>query len=264
MVTGLREHFDLSFVLPGIPFPGVQTEVVPPSMLSACMGRVPVLRRLRDWQARFSDVHFDSYVSRRLPPAKLFQGVSGQCYRSLEVAKRRGCRTVVDSITTHIDDFVEHQKRECAKFNIRPATSEAIRRRTLIEYQRADLIRVLSEHARTTFLERGFKNVVVLRPRIDVAEFPEATFQTPKFRVSFVGLLEPWKGFHYLVDAFNTWQLPDSELIFWGAPGSRPVTHYIREHTSRNPRIQVRPVAGAEMLRRGICQVQRAGTSVSF
>jgi len=241
MVTGLREYFDVHLFCRDS-FPGVETEVVPPSALSACIGRVPVLRRLRDWQMRLSDVHFDSYVSRRLPPAKLFQGVSGQCYRSLEVARRLGCRTVVDSITTHIDDFVGHQKRECAKFGIRPATSEAMRRRMLVEYQRADLIRVLSEHARKTFLKRGIENVVILRPRIDVAEFPEAVFQEPKFRVSFVGLLEPWKGFHYLVDAFNALALPDSELVFWGAPGSRPVTQYIREHTGHNPRIQVRSV----------------------
>ncbi len=241
MVAGLRQDFDVRLFCRAS-FPGVMTEVVPPSALSALVGRVPVLRRLRDWQGRLSDVHFDNYVARRLPPAKLFQGVSGQCYQSLEAAQRRGCRTVVDSITTHIDDFVEHQKRECAKFNVRPATSEAIRRRTVAEYQRADLIRVLSEHARTTFLERGVENVVVLRPRIDVSEFPEATFREPKFRISFVGLLEPWKGFHYLVDAFETLAVKDSELVFWGAPGSRPVTQYIRERIERDPRIQVRPV----------------------
>jgi glycosyltransferase involved in cell wall biosynthesis len=241
MVTGLREYFDVRLFCRDS-FPGVATEIVPPSTLSTYMGRVPVLRRLRDWQGRFSDVHFDRYVSRRLAPAQLFQGVGGQCCESLQAAQGLGCRTVVDSITTHIDDFVEHQKRECAQFNIRPATSETIRRRTLVEYQRADLIRVLSEHARATFLERGLENVVVLRPRIDVSEFPEATFQEPKFRVSFVGLLEPWKGFHYLVDAFQGLPVRDSELIFWGAPGSRPVTQYIGERVRRDPRIQVRPV----------------------
>jgi len=241
MATGLSEHFDVRLFCKKT-FPGIPTQVVPPSKLSNGIASIPVLRRLRDWQVRFSEVHFDKYVSRRLSRASLFQGVSGQCYWSLEAARRLGCRTIVDSITTHVDDFVEHQKRECAKFNIRPATSESMRRSTLGEYQRADLIRVLSNHARSTFLERGFENVVVLRPPIDVAEFPEAAFREPKFRISFVGLLEPWKGFHYLVDAFNRLELPDSELIFWGAPGSRPITKYISEQRNRNPRIQVRPV----------------------
>ena len=64
----------------------------------------------------------------------------------------------------------------------------------------------------------------------------------PKFRVSFVGLLEPWKGFHYLVDAFNMLDLPDSELIFWGGAGTRAATQYFQEQVRRNPNIAVRPV----------------------
>ena len=245
MIQGLKDTFDLRLFCQA-PFSGITTEVVPQSAVSTWIARVPIVRRLRDWQLQCSDGHFDSYVSRRLPPAKLFQGVSGQCYRSLEVAKRRGCRTVLDCITTHIDDFVAQQKRECAKFHIRPATSETVRRRTVGEYHRADLIRVLSEHARRTFLERGFENVMVLRPSLDVSEFPQAAFEHPTFRVSFVGLLEPWKGFHYLVDAFDKLDLPDSELILWGGSGSRPVSQYIQERIERNPRIQVRPVVVRE------------------
>jgi len=240
MVNGLRQYFDVVLFCRGS-FPAIKTEIVPGSALSSCIGKIPLLRRLRDWQNRWSEEHFDRYVSKRLPPAKLFQGVSGQCYESLEAAHGLGCRTVVDSITTHIDDFVEHQRRECAKFKIRLATSETIRRRTLVEYRRADLIRVSSEHARRTFLDRGFENVIVVRPQIDVSEFPEATFQEPKFRVSFVGMLEPWKGFHYLVEAFNALDLADSELVLWAAPGSRAIARYIREQTDRNPKIRIRP-----------------------
>jgi glycosyltransferase involved in cell wall biosynthesis len=241
MVNGLRGYFDVRLFCRES-FPGLQTEIVPPSTLSSSIGRVPILRRLRDLQNRWSDVHFDHYVSRRLTPAKLFQGVSGQCHRSLAKAKELGCRTVLDSITAHIDVLFEHQNRECARFNVRPAIDQASHQRMQQEYQRADLIRVMSEQSKGTFEERGFTNVVVVHPHMEVSEFPEAMFQEPKFRVSFVGLLEPWKGFHYLVDAFNSLDLPDSELILWGSSGSRPVAHYLRREMSRNPRIQLRPV----------------------
>jgi len=241
MVNELREYFDVLLFCRDA-FASVQTQIVPPSALSGWISKVPVLRRLRDVQNRLSDMHFDDYVSQRLPAANLFQGVAGQCYRSLEKARKLGYRTVVDSITTHIDDFVEHQKRECAVFGVRPATDGKIQARTRGEYQRADLIRVLSVHARQTFVDRGFQNVIVARPRVDVTEFPEARFEESKFRISFVGLLEPWKGFHYLVDAFQRLDLPDSELIFWGAAGTRAVTQYLREQMERNPRIQLRPV----------------------
>lgn len=241
MVNGLRGCFDIRlFCLEA--FPGVRTEVVPPSLLSSSIARVPILRRRRDLHNHWSDAHFDRYVSRRLAPARLFQGVSGQCYRSLAKARQLGCRTVVDCITTHIDDFVEHQKRECAKFNVHPATDREMRDRTVDEYLRADLIRVLSEHARQTFLDRGIQNIIVTRPHIDVSEFPEAKFQEGTFRVSFVGLLEPWKGFHYLIDAFHALDLPSSELVLWGAPGARPISRYLQEQMSRNPKIHMRPV----------------------
>lgn len=241
VVQGLSQYFDISLFCQQN-FPSHPTQVVPPSALSTWLGKMPVLRRLRDVRNRWSDTHFDHWVAERLPKAELFQGVGGQCHRSLEIAKKQGCGTVVDCITTHIDDFCSHQRRECAKFGIRPATSEWMRRRTVEEYQRADLIRTLSQHARTTFLERGLKNVIVARPQLDVSEFPEAKFQEPLFRVSFVGLLEPWKGFHYLVDAFNQLDLPDSELVFWGGAGSRAITEYLQAKMAANPKIQVRPV----------------------
>jgi glycosyltransferase involved in cell wall biosynthesis len=177
--------------------------------------------------------------------ASLFQGVGGQCYESLAMAKSLGCRTAVDCITTHIDDFEMHQKNECARFQVRPATSERSRLMQLEEYRRADLIRVLSEHAKRTFLERGFptQRIIVARPPIDVDQFPQAEFKEPKFRISFVGLLEPWKGFHYLIQAFQSLGLPDSELILWGGPGTRSVGNYLREQIERNPGIQIRPVS---------------------
>jgi glycosyltransferase involved in cell wall biosynthesis len=177
--------------------------------------------------------------------ADLFQGVGGQCLESLARARSLGCRTVVDCITTHIDDFEGHQKTECAKFQIRPATNGRSRRMQVEEYRRADLIRVLSEHARFTFLERGFEphRLIVARPPIDVNLFPQAEFTNPRFQISFVGLLEPWKGFHYLIEAFQSLALPDSELILWGGPGTRSVSKYLAGQLARNSAIKVRPVS---------------------
>ena len=134
----------------------------------------------------------------------------------------------MDSITTHIDEFVDQQKRECARFHMRPATSETIRRRTVAEYQNAEFDPRFIERARQTFLDRGLQNVVVVRPRIDVSEFPEAAFREPKFRVSFVGLLEPWEGLPLPGGSLQFPGLPDSELVFWGASGSRAITRYIQ------------------------------------
>jgi len=248
MVESLMESFDIRLFCRQNST-NVKTEVAPPPQLSNLIGRIPVVRRLRDWQNLLSDCQFDRYVSRRISRADLFQGVGGQCRDSLAVARSLGCRTAVDCITTHIDDFESHQRRECAKFRIRPATNSLSRRRQLEEYRIADLIRVLSEHAKRTFLERGFQpsRVIVARPPVDVDLFPQADFTGPKFRISFVGLLEPWKGFHYLMEAFESLDSPDTELILWGGSGTRSVSRYLEERMARNSRIKLRPVSARQV-----------------
>ena len=117
-----------------------------------------------------------------------------------------------------------HQQRECDKFGIRPPSNQGTVDQAVIEYNRADLIRVMSKHAERTFLERGFapERLVVIPPPLDLDQFPQAEFREPKFRISFLGL-EPWKGFPYLIEAFQGMQLPDSELVLWGGSGSRAI-----------------------------------------
>jgi len=253
MIEGSRGAFDLS-VFCRTACPGVETKLVPDSLVSRSIARVPFVRRLRDWQTLCSDSNFDSYVAKRINGARIFQGVTGQCLGSLKAARNKSCRTLLDVVTTHIDDFGAQQDRECLKFRVRPSIHPRQRQRMRLEYERADVIRVMSETARRTFLERGFSNkqVVVIPPPINLDEFPEADFAEPKFRVSYVGLIEPWKGFDYLIDAFNALNLPDSELVLWGGPGTRSVSRYLREQMVRNPRILVKPV---EIRRRGYGEV---------
>ncbi|HEY6420951.1 MAG TPA: glycosyltransferase family 4 protein [Candidatus Binataceae bacterium] len=142
-----------------------------------------------------------------------------------------------------MDDFSAHQEQECQKFGVRPTINGTRRRRILDEYREATLIRVNSEHSRRTFLDRGFspESIVTILPHLNVAEFPQAEFKESTFRIAFVGLLEPWKGFHYLVDAYLKLGLPDSELVFWGGTSSRPVARYFAEAIAKNPSISLRP-----------------------
>ena len=244
MIEALRERFDLS-VFCRSALDGLDAQTVTDSRLSGFIGKYPFIRRYRDWQTFFSDRHFDRFVAKRLSPAMIFQGVTGQCAESFLRARELGCKTVLDSVTTHMEDFAAHQDRECARFGVRSSMHPRLRARMLAEYQRADLIRVMSHHAEKTFLDRGFsaEQIVVVPPPIEPDDFPEASFSDAKFRVIFVGLIEPWKGFHYLVEAFNALRLKGSELVFWGGPGSRPVSRYLREQIARNPSIIIRPVS---------------------
>jgi hypothetical protein len=181
MMQAFAEAFELS-VFCRSASPEVKAHRVPESPSGKLINRVPIIRRLRDWQTLFTDIHFDRYVAAHLTEADLFQGVTGQCAESLVAAKSKGCRTVLDVVTMHIEDFIAGQVRECARFNIRPSIHKRLKERILLEYQRADLIRVMSERARQTFLRRGFSEdrIIVASPPLDLAEFPEAKFDEPK------------------------------------------------------------------------------------
>ncbi len=253
MAEGLCEAFELS-VFCRAPIGIAPAHVVPGSRTEAIIGTTPLLRRARGLQGHLSATHFDHYVAAHLPAAELFQGITGQCAFSLRAARARGMRTVVDVVTAHVDEFRAQAARECAGFGVRPPLSGATRRRMLDEYAGADLVRVMSERARRTFLDRGFPEdrIVAVAPHVDPGEFPAADFAAPKFRISFVGLIEPWKGFHYLIAAFNALRLPDSELLLWGGPGSRPVSNFLRAAMARNPAISIRPV---EVRRIGYAEV---------
>jgi glycosyltransferase involved in cell wall biosynthesis len=242
MVEALREDFELSLFCRDADAP--RTHRVPASRLSTVMGRVPLLRRRRDWMVLASDLHFDRYVAANLPAADVFQGVVGQCAESLQAARRRGMRTVLDVVNTHVDDFRAHVDRESRKFGLKGNIGPGMYQRILTEYRTADVVRVMSERAKRTFLARGFpeEKLVVASPPMDLGEFPQATFPQDVFRVSFVGLIEPWKGFHYLLEAWDALKLKDAELVLWGGSGSRAATHMLQDFQARHASLQVRPV----------------------
>ena len=245
MLAGLRDEFDLT-VFCRADCPPLPTHVVPGSLLVERFMTLPVVRRLGGWRHYFGECHFDRWVAARLERADIFQGTTGQCASSLERARALGCRTALDVVTTHIDDGIRQLTPEFKRFGLRSNFHAGQTARVRREFGLADVIRVMSPHAQSTFLERGFdpRRVVVVPPIVDMAEFPSAaTFAPEGFRISFVGLLEFVKGFHYLLEAFQQLSLPGAELVLWGGPGSRPINRYLQEQMAANPAIRLRPVS---------------------
>lgn len=243
MLAGLEGAFEVeAFARTAIPGPRHHAMVMPRWI--GTIFRWPGVRRLRALHANLIETTFDRRVARDLPPCAVFQGLTGQCEHSLARARAVGAGTLLDVVTVHNDEGNLRVAREMASFGtpFRPDRIQGARRRR--EYAAADRIRVMSHHARGTFLERGFDpdRVVVVSPPIEVEEFPEATFRHDRFRVTFVGRLEVGKAFHHAIEAFRAARLPDSELVLWGGSGSREVARYLREQVQSDPAIQVRPV----------------------
>lgn len=225
------------------PHPGYPSLVAPAAALPKMLDRVPVVRgRYRDWIVLADDVEFDLFVSRRLPRVKFVQGAVGQCALTLARARSSGARTLLDVVNAHVDDFAEATLRESRHFAAPSFMHPLMIRRIKQEYERADVIRVMSDVSRETFLRRGFSEarVVTVRPYFDLSEFSPASFAEPVFRVIFVGLIAPWKGFHYLVEGFLRAAIPNSELVFWGGSGIRRVTEYAGDVARKHPNIHFR------------------------
>jgi glycosyltransferase involved in cell wall biosynthesis len=158
------------------------------------------------------------------------------------MAKRRGARTILDVITLHNDDFRAAMKQGTDQLSVPPIQHPSLVKRIEQEYQKADLLRVMSTPARNTFLARGFSpsRVFVAAPPVDLPDIPADRREPDPFIVSYVGLLEPAKGFHLLIEAFRKLNRPDTRLWLWGNTGTRNLANYMRQQMTECPRIELK------------------------
>ncbi|MGH8102108.1 MAG: glycosyltransferase family 4 protein [Chthoniobacterales bacterium] len=172
--------------------------------------------------------YLDWVASRHLEQGNydLFHSWSGDCLRSLRVAKDRGIPSIVEIPTWHRDG-AKVKTDEPAPVVPRPHASWfekwkadllLERQRFIEEYELADLLLVLSETAAETFRVQGFrKEKLFYLPRgVDVNRFKPGK-RPAKFRAIFSGALIQRKGVHHLLEAWDRLKLPDAELWLVGS-----------------------------------------------
>ena len=225
---------------------GEDYQAIPESRLANFLTRIPVLRRNRHWKVLWQSRHFDRMVADRLTGGEVFLGAGGTCLRSFAAAHALGSRRVLDVTTLHVDQFGGYQDREGAKFDVRASWHKALRDQAREEYRQADLIRIVSHLGARSLVEGGVdpdKIVVVHPPLLSMEEFPNVVHESDRLRIGIVGMLEPAKGFHYLVEAVQGIRSDDLELSLWGGTGSRKIAQYVAKATSQDPRIKHRTEA---------------------
>ena len=171
--------------------------------------------------------YLDWIASRHLETGHydLFHSWSGDCLRSLQVAKQHGIPSIVEIPTWHRDGGKSKVNRP--KIAESATSTRGFRRwkeslllqrtRFLEEYQLADLLLVLSEKAADTFRVRGFpeEKLFYLPRGVDVERFRPGT-QPGKFRAVFAGALIKRKGIQHVLEAWHHLNLPDAELWLVG------------------------------------------------
>ena len=170
--------------------------------------------------------YLDWIVSRHLASGRydLFHSWSGDCLRSLEVAKRHRIASVVEIPTWHRDGGKEKVVPKAAAPPQNNSSFEKWKNRLLLqrkrfinEYDLADLLLVLSEKAAKTFRVRGFpeEKLFYLPRGVDVERFKPG--KRPEiFRAIFAGALIKRKGIQHVLEAWHRLNLPDSELWLVG------------------------------------------------
>ncbi|MEO0650498.1 MAG: glycosyltransferase family 4 protein [Planctomycetota bacterium] len=168
---------------------------------------------------------YDNAAARHLPAdADLCVGWSGGCLQTLQRARKRGARTVVERGSTHIEAQSELLQEEYARFGLHARLAErGTVERELREYELADVIAVPSVFAAESFLERGFeRSRLLINPAgTDLSRFspgprPADGDTARPLRILFVGRVGIRKGAHRLIEAFTALERDDVELRLVG------------------------------------------------
>ncbi len=157
----------------------------------------------------------------------LFHTWSGECLRTLRQAKRLGIPTLVEIPTWHRNKgkqkpartMSERARDEEARIPQRFLNSMLVSRQQVMEeYDLADLLLVLSQRAKETFLAAGVPESKLFDlPRgVDPDRFTPGT-PPAKFRAVFLGALIKRKGVHTLLEVWHKLNLKNAELVLVGS-----------------------------------------------
>ena len=172
--------------------------------------------------------YLDWIASRHLETGRydLFHSWSGDCLRSLRMAKQRRIPSIIEIPTWHRDGKkakteIPHAAASASNISAFQKWKAGLlldRKRFIEEYCLADLLVVLSETAADTFRAQNFpeEKLFYLPRGADVDRFKPG--QRPaKFRAIFSGALIKRKGIHSLLEAWDRLNLTEAELWLIGS-----------------------------------------------
>jgi len=199
------------------------------------------------WMNYLSGVAFDRSVAPRLPRvSRGFTGFAGQSLRSPERVRSQGVSVGLLGATSHVQN-VERQHRWSREMHRleRAWLNSAQVRRTLREYQIADVIYVASEYSRLSLVDAGFPPDRIVRWHLTpAARYLSATRSLVRdgiFRVVYVGSLTVSKGIPVLLEAFARFPIREARLSLVGGWSTRGMRRYLEARVAHDPRISITP-----------------------
>lgn len=258
---GLGQHF--SHVVETARSEGVLHRYYTPKPKAGDTAGETVTDRWMPWLIRFTPLRFnpgatnhiinerfDRAVARRLgkPVGEdcTFIGFGGQSRYSFERAKALGYRRVeLIAANSHVNNVARCHTRALRDFPLEKSwlNSDQVRK-TLDEYELADVIHCGSEYTRQSFLAEGVAGEKLNRLHYPVDPRFVRSARQPNdglFRIVYTGSLTVMKGVPLLIEAFSGITDPTMRLILVGGSGTRGMHRYLRQALANDPRIQIAP-----------------------
>ncbi len=198
------------------------------------------------WMNYFNVEIFDRAVARRLVPMDTFVGFNGQSYHTFKKARKLGYNKLeLISANSHVKNIMRQQERAFNETKIgNNWLNETQYRKTLCEYSMADIIYVISNYARDTFINEGFSpdklKFFKLMPEPRFLPSVNRTLDGV-FRIVYTGAISSLKGVPILIEAFYRFRSVPAELILVGSTGMRAMKQYMKDWIQKDPRIYMIP-----------------------
>ena len=149
----------------------------------------------------------------------------------IKKAKELGAVVILERGSSHIAYQTKILQEESKITGCKLTTAhELVEKRELKEYELADYISVPSTYVENTFVSAGISKEKLIKVPygVDLSMFAPGEKKDDVFRIIHVGTLNLRKGVHYLLEAFSSLNLKQSELILVGV-----VTHEIKSYLDK-------------------------------
>jgi len=199
---------------------------------------------------------FDRYVARHLRASdRVVHGAWGSSHRTFLRAKQLGMRTILDVPYIGPEELKDLWRKEARHLGLASEVGSGMHESELqnltAEIRLADVILVGLERYRRSALLSGAaaEKIRVVPYGFDTSRFTYVDRpERPTFTVLYVGPMNPTKGLHYLLDAFERAAIPNSILHLVGSIDSATASYVVPEIQRLGSRVVHEPwIAHAEL-----------------
>jgi glycosyltransferase involved in cell wall biosynthesis len=162
-------------------------------------------------------VIYDYLVSKSLEEADIFHGWNRHCFLSLKRAKELGAITVLQQINSHPLTQYKLLSDEYRKYGKEWVPDPSMYWH-LKELKECDYVLIPSEFVKASFIENGWEEekLILVLYGVDLNKFRPSDKRRGPFRAIFVGFVQLRKGIQYLLEAWESSNLPEAELLVVG------------------------------------------------